>query len=406
MGKFEKENITKKVKLVSQVFAVLASLGILIIGLQFFSKTTGYDIFNINYSLSKLFSDEEESPSIAESSTQRIITPIVKKDLAGMEATETPKNVENFLDNHISIPAIKPSISALGNLNTNEDQSERYLQLNLKSLRLQDFFKLNFNNSYTQKRNQSSLLLQVKDKKISRWSLGLSVSPTICYRKMVYSDNTVSTNNPGFYQSQVDRNNLDKALMKYSLSIDLIYRISKKLSLQSGLIYYNTGESVLIKEIERETTPSQYKTDFFEGHPDFESPNEPSSESNIRFANNLSYWELPLIANYRIKSITDFTELELQLGASISKLGYANAMVYNFDNNGYYLVTGKAPMIYQKFGSNVLMGLVYNKYITNRIQLFANPQMKLGLTNIFNPTYNIKQHNYSGGVRLGMKINL
>ena len=81
-------------------------------------------------------------------------------------------------------------------------------------------------------------------------------------------------------------------------------------------------------------------------------------------------------------------------------------MVYNFDNDGYYLISGSNPNVFQKYGSNAIIGIIYYKYITNTIQLFANPQVKVGLTNIFNPDYTIKQHYYNAGVRLGMKINL
>jgi hypothetical protein len=40
---------------------------------------------------------------------------------------------------------------------------------------------------------------------------------------------------------------------------------------------------------------SLIKIIFFEGKPDFESPESASSENNVRFANNLSFFEIPLI---------------------------------------------------------------------------------------------------------------
>ncbi len=98
--------------------------------------------------------------------------------------------------------------------------------------------------------------------------------------------------------------------------------------------------------------------------------------------------------------------MELQAGASVTKLDFVTAMVYNFENNGYYLISGSKPSIYQKYGSNAILGIIYSKYITNTIQLFANPQLKVGLTNIFNKEYHINEHFYNAGVRLGMKINL
>jgi hypothetical protein len=181
--------------------------------------------------------------------------------------------------------------------------------------------------------------------------------------------------------------------------------------LQSGLVYLNSGESVLVKEIQDEnnarlTTTQNLDNNFFEGQPDFESPKETNSETNVRFANNLSFFEIPLILVYRVNTINKLTDIEIQGGISATKLDYVTSMVYNFENDGYYLITGSQPSVYQKYGSNAICGISMSKYITNTIQFFANPQLKVGLTNIFNSEYNIKQHYLNAGVRLGMKINL
>jgi hypothetical protein len=43
---------------------------------------------------------------------------------------------------------------------------------------------------------------------------------------------------------------------------------------------------------------------------------------------------------------------------SVTRLDFVSAMVYNFENNGYYLITGSQPSIYQKFGSNAIAGVM------------------------------------------------
>ena len=415
MGRFERENISKKVNVVSQVFAILASLGILIIGLQLFSKTTGFDIFDINYSLSKLFSDEPKEESYSPEELTKTTSPVSKPLIVITENSEALKKAESLLQNYLTISPINSSPSLISPNKEKEKRTEKFSLITIASLlNSNDLFTPIIKSVYSKNITQFGVFPKVKDVKFSRWSLGLSLSPSISYRKLKYTNlNEIIGRQVGYFQSQNDRNHLDKALMKYSLGLDLIFRFNKKLSFQSGLTYYNTGESLLLKEMMTEPkgptslagTGAQNHY-FFEGTADFASPEELKSDNNVRFANNLSYWEIPLIVNYQIKTINELTDLEIQAGASFTRLDYVNAMVYNFDNDGYYLISGSNPNVFQKYGSNAIIGIIYNKYITNTIQLFANPQVKVGLTNIFNPDYTIKQHYYNAGVRLGMKINL
>ena len=421
MGRFERENISKKVNLVSQVFAILASIGILIIGLQLFSKTTGFDLFNINYSLSKLFSNDTEEKRTPLSSAIEVSAPLFKSIINTADNAGNAAKAETFLQNHVVLFPIKPSQTIANNANRSyEKQDEKYTLITIPSLLTSsDLFAPAIGSVYYKNLSQNGILPQVKEAKLSKWSVGISLSPGVSYRKMKYTNldeiitRRVGNTQFGFYQTQAERNDMDKVLMKYSLGIDVIFRFSDKLSIQSGLVYLNSGESVVVKEIRDETNPqisyagtgaeNHY---FFEGNPDFESPKEESSDDNVRFANNISYFEIPFIVNYKITSLNELTDIQFQAGASITKLDFVTAMVYNFDNDGYYLISGSNPEIFKKYGSNAIVGFIYNKYITNAIQLFANPQMKVGLTNVFDANYNIKQHYYNAGVRLGMKINL
>jgi hypothetical protein len=419
MSRFEREKISKKVHTASQVFAGLASVGILIIVLQLFSKTTGIDLFNINYSLSKLFSNEapgEQRTLPSELNTESsIFKPIYKNQFENSELNST---AQTFLQNNITVSPIKPTGTNETKDNT-DNRNEKFLSIDIPSVHstgtifgsdLQFRFRQNF--------NQNGILPIVKDVKYSKWSVGISLAPGISFSRIKYtniasiSTRTVGNTQYGFYQTQKERNEMNRSLMKYSLSLDISYRFNNSLSLQSGLVYLNSGESVLVKEITDENNPQTIavyepnQNHFFEGKPDFESPESASSENNVRFANNLSFFEIPLILNYKVRSIDKLTEIELQAGMSVTRLDFVSAMVYNFENNGYYLITGSQPSIYQKFGSNAIAGVVLNKYITNSIQFFVNPQFKLGLTNNFDSGYNIKQHYHSASVRLGMKINL
>ena len=420
MSRFEREIISKKVHLASQIFAILAGLGILIIGLQFFSKTTGIDLFNINYSLAKLFLDEETKTknsnlmSLANISSAPIAT--TENSIENMEGIT---KAADLLKNYIQLAPTTLTES----INTNEKNSnslQKFSLVKITSLTSTgNIFTPGMGTLYYKNISQYGILPQVKNIKYSKWSIGISLTPGASYRHIKYTNMeeiiTRQTGNTqyGFYQTRKERNTNDKGLMKYSIGFDVIYRINNKVSIQSGLTYLNTGESVLVKEIFIETNPQINQSgtgpdyhSFFEGKPDFESPKDVNSEDNFSFANNLSYFEIPVSINYRLKTINSLSDIELQAGVTLTRLDFVNAMVYNFNNDGYYLITGSNPEVFRKYGSNAILGIIYNKYITNAIELFANPQIKVGLTNVFHSEYNIDQHYYNAGIRLGMKINL
>lgn len=417
MSRFEREKISKRVLTVSQVFATLAGVGILIIGLQLFSKTTGLDLFNIQYSLSNLFSDEPTKPKSGETSTERYNSFAESNSNLPIDPSLSAETkAETFLRNLVTVSPIKPAENIVDK--ENNKPIKKYTPIDISSLLTSgELFRSNTQTIYSKNFNQNGILPLVKNAKYSRWSVGLSLTPGVSFTHLKYtniseiSTGRVGNTQYGFYQTQKERNEMNKALMKYSLGLEINCRLNNRWSLQSGLVYLNSGESVLVKEIQDEnnarlTASQNSDNQFFEGQQDFESPKETNSETNVRFANNLSFFEIPLILVYRVNTINKLTDIEIQGGISATKLDYVTAMVYNFENDGYYLITGSEPSVYQKFGSNAICGISMSKYITNTIQFFANPQIKLGLTNIFNSDYNIKQHYLNAGVRLGMKINL
>lgn len=419
MGRFERENISKKVNTASHLFAVLAGIGILIIGLQLVSKTTGFDFFNINYSLANLFSDETSKSKNKATSPSESANSLVQENFTNtIPNTELQDIAANYLQNNITVLPINPTTN-LSNTDKNENGFPKFSLIHIRpQIKSLDIFSPTLESINSKKNNQYGVLQKVKEVKYSKWSVGLSVTPGISFTHLKYTNlseigtRKVGNTQYGFYQTQGERNHMNKALMKYSVGFDVTYRLNNNLSLQSGLVYFKSGESVLVKEITEELDPQNAsgngsnKKNFFEGQADFDAPISTETENNVPFANNLSFLEIPVILNIHIKSINELTDIEFQAGISVTRLDFVTAVVYNFENNGYYLITGSNQDIYQKYGSNAIAGVVLTKYITNRIQVFANPQIKIGLTNIFDPGYNIKQHYYNAGVRLGMKINL
>lgn len=411
MRSAEREKLSKKVKTTSHFFAILAGLGILMIGIQLFSGKTGFDLFdNISYSISKLFADTPDKKSKF-SESEKTFEAFQPKNIEA-ENTETleqsRKKAEELLKNQIVLDPISPETPVNDLRQNNKINPQKFSQINLNSLLKIIFDESSSEPVYLPKNVKIGVLPEIKTTKKGRIAMGFSLSTGFADCRVNYK-NSRKQSDFGVYQSEKDRNINNNALLKYNFGIDLFYRINKKVTLNTGLYYTNTGESVLVKEPDDKTICQNYdevKDDFFEGYPDFETPDKNAEYSNLRYNNNISYFEIPIVFDLKIKSINELTDIEFQSGVSLGRLYYANSVVYNFSNDAFYIISGQTPEVYRKYGLNAILGLVYSKYITGNIQLFANPQFKTGLTNMFSEKYDIKQRNYNSSLRLGLKINL
>ncbi|NUM30796.1 MAG: hypothetical protein HUU47_00540 [Bacteroidetes bacterium] len=411
MRSAEREKLSKKVKNTSLLFAILASVGFLIIGIQLFSGKAGFDFFeNISYSISKLFASDtnEKTKKTKKESSNEVVNFETKKTENTETLEQSRKKAEELLKNQILLSPILPETQADELKKNNKIKPNKFSQININPLLKIIFDETNTTPVYLPKNIKIGLLPEIKTTKRSKIALGLSLTTGLSDCRINYKINKKKSEY-GYYQTEKSRNANNNVLLKYSFGLDLFYRINKNINLNTGLYYTNTGESVLLKEPDENTLCKNYNKandEFFKGYPDFETPDLNAEYSNLRFNNNISYFELPLIFDIKINNINELTDIELQSGISYGRLYFANTVVYNFGNNAFYTIAGQSPDIYRKNSLNAILGLVYNKYITTNIQLFANPQFKIGITNTFSDKYEVKQRNYTNSLRLGMKINL
>ncbi|MCC6721000.1 MAG: hypothetical protein IT243_02270 [Bacteroidia bacterium] len=412
MRSADREKLSKKVRISSNVFALLAGVGILIILVQFYSGKSGLDFLeNISYSISKLFAEQSESAQNKATHTfshnDNVIPTNENLNLLTLE--ESKIKAEELLNNQISVNPISFE-TPLNEIPKENNKPQKFSLININSiLKNIAFGETTIENNYIRKNLNLGVLPDFKSIKTSKFSIGFNISTGFSNCIVNYKNNNTSNNKYGNYQNEKERNNNNNALLKYSFGIDVFYRLNNKLTFNTGLYFINTGESVLVKEPDELSLYSNYKCAndyYFEGYPDFETPNQQDKFSNVRFSNNLSSFEIPIILNFKIRNNEKFTEIETQTGITYSRLYSVNTVVYNFGNDAYYIVSGINPKIYNSNNANCLLGIIYSKYITSNIQLFANPQCKIGLTNVFSKKYDIAQYNYSNLLRLGMKINL
>lgn len=412
MRSSDREKLSKKVKTTSQVFAILAFIGIIIIIAQLFSGKSGFDFFeNISYSISKLFA--EPSKNKTKIITYENNTLDYKNISTETEFTNTleqsKKKAEELLKNQIDVSPIKFETPLKEIPKDNKVNPQKFSLININSiLKIIAFDDVAIENIYLRNNIKIGVLPDIKSIRKSKIALGFNVSTGFSTCRIQYKNNQPMNKNI-IYQTEKNRRKNNNSLLKYSFGIDMFYRINKKLTFSTGLHFTNTGESVLLREPDELSLYKNYSCasdGFFNGYPDFETPDMTNTLANVRYDNNLSYFEIPAIINFKIKTIGELTEIETQTGISLGKLYSANSVVYNFGNDAYYIFSGISPKIYNQYGINAILGLIYSKYITSNIQLFANPQCKIGLTNAFSKKYNITQHNYINSLQLGMKINL
>lgn len=243
----------------------------------------------------------------------------------------------------------------------------------------------------------------------SRFAVGIAFAPGYSYRKLSYRTNTPVTLN-GKGQSNVYRNSNDQPIMNFYAGIDIFFNVNPRLTLQSGLYYSSMGEQLYISEHqngESMNISSSGRNKAFNGfNTMYESPEVVSgSRDRIPFNNYYGYLEIPLLANYRVWK-KDNVNLDIQGGFSYTYLNHVDAMVYDFDSDLYYWISKRSFDYLNRHNANAYLGVSVSQYITPNVEIFANPQIRFGVKSTFNEEYPVKQHQYSGGIRLGMKVNL
>jgi hypothetical protein len=138
----------------------------------------------------------------------------------------------------------------------------------------------------------------------------------------------------------------------------------------------------------------------------YESPETvEESRDKIPFNNYYGYLEIPLLANYRIWKKDNFN-FDLQGGFSYTYLNHVDAMVYDFETDVYYWISKRSFDYLNRHNANAYLGFSISQYISPNVEIFANPQFRMTLRSTFSENYLVKQHQYSAGMRLGMKVNL
>jgi len=253
-------------------------------------------------------------------------------------------------------------------------------------------------------------------KEPGRWSISALVSPT--YQSRLGADEN---------EAMANLMASEEAVMSYSGGLALSYKISKRLSIQSGVYYSSIG-----KELSGISTYSGFKDHFYtKGSPNFEvltSNGLVHTENNDVFLadrmgsdrittdynndvfdpekaslkyidnslhQNFSFLELPVILRYKIIDKT----LDFNIIGGISSNLLVNNSVYASAEDGKLPVGKTEGMNILTFSSSLGMGMEYN--ISNNFSLNLEPTFRYYI-NPFNDISSSGIHPYSFGVFSGI----
>jgi hypothetical protein len=248
-------------------------------------------------------------------------------------------------------------------------------------------------------------------------AVGASFAPSFTYRNFRYSniENVARVENQTAYtsgQTEKYRDNNDAAILNFYSGIDVYVHLSNRWMLQTGFYYSTVGEQLQVSPIDQNAqhrvAPTMEDSDPFKNRQAlYVSPEtDPiSGNEQLPFNNYYGFLEIPVNLSYKVAQFKN-VQLEVQGGISYALLDQAEALLYNYTTSEYYWIPTQNFEYLNEHFFIANTGIILSQYISEEIELFANPQFKYFLTPTFTSDYEIKQNQLSAGLRLGMKVNL
>lgn len=244
----------------------------------------------------------------------------------------------------------------------------------------------------------------------SRFAIGVAFAPGYSYRTMKFRSPVSHGVIANSGQSKIFRDKNDRAILNFYAGLEVYFHVNQRWTIQSGLYYSSMGEQLYVVPLETAEgqlpggqTPSDAYNEY---SPTYESPEKKGESSEkIPFNNYYGSLEIPVLVNYRIWKKQNLN-VDAQVGLSYTYLNHVDALVYDYKSDTYFWIGDNKFDYFNRHNSNAYLGISFSQYITPNVEIFANPQMRYTLFSTFNSKYPVKQKQYSGGVRLGMKVNL
>jgi opacity protein-like surface antigen len=215
--------------------------------------------------------------------------------------------------------------------------------------------------------------------KTKRISIGLTFSPDYCYRKL--SPDATS-------QWIADsRDSLEIPKFGFTTGFGLLFQITKRLTLETGLQYSNKGEKT-----------KSYSSTWF---PPSVQP-DPSLPVKNAFIYHYNYLDIPLKVNYNI--LTKRLKFFVSGGISTNVFLFQQITSRVEYGDGSTVTNNSISNGLSRINLAVVAGLGINYDVTNRLTIRIEPTYRRSITSIINAP--IKGYLYSAGINTGIYLNL
>ena len=405
-------NIKKLVKsrstLASFLLVPAVVCGLALLGFQTYSLITGKSFKDLDFDIGRLWSSSDEQFEI-QPLTQSVISRTVPL------FTESIPKIKSVSSSDIIVPKPIRKLKTFSPIVKNEKSVitksvEELIDLdNIKSVKINTALQSPQLERYFSRLESEYLINPDLVPDEGKWYVGLNFAPCLGYRTFSYDPSAVSgVALDGRYRytyglTEASRNLRDKSITSYSIGIDVGRRISDRVSIFSGINYAHYGEQVLVSYLD-ETNPNLPGSRFMDKDPLYERYNEDQKDANIPFTNKYSYIEIPIGASVEIANLPK-AKISVDAALHYQRLENVNALVYDFETDYYYWADQKEE-VFRLNGLASSIGITLAQYVTERFEVFVNPQFKYNLTSTFQRPYAVTQNQYTSGLRIGIKQHL
>jgi hypothetical protein len=193
------------------------------------------------------------------------------------------------------------------------------------------------------------------------FSIGVNISPDYCYRTITNSTNTAF----GSYIFE-SRNAREIAKLGYTAGVDIMYTISKRLSIETGLQFSNKGYSNKYVELTfGDPIDPRYGFTYSSG--------TVSQPVNFRFIYSYYYLDIPLRAIYSFGR----NKIRFVTGLGITTNIFLIQKTIGVFDNGYE-ITSKSTNSVRRINFSPTISLGGDYKINSRFNLRAEPTFRYG----------------------------
>ena len=215
--------------------------------------------------------------------------------------------------------------------------------------------------------------------RVKRFAIGLNYSPDYSYRTLKPTEQSKWIAD--------SRDTIEIPKYGYTAGLNFLFRLNKKLTLETGLQYSNKGEKTKTRTL---------------GILDPNSPQSPTNTIEVTFVYSYNYLDIPIKANYYLIN----QKFKLFLSGGISSnlfLSSTSKSTISFAPGNSSTNTSKSSTKYSSVNFALLAGFGIEHQLNSRFSLRLEPIYRRSIIPIIDAP--IRGYLYSAGMNFGFYYN-